>query len=172
MSLLLLSVALRGITGLTLRETGVRQQREDAQGHIGDERSLLLDLNQPIKRKIGGGENHYYRIMLMSDEYLRLIVDQRGIDVSVSLYAPDGSIVAESNRFIRSTARNDPWVAEIPGFYKLQIRSDGRENNAEYYDSRSWKSAWPRFRTESYYPSEHFCEGGATSQTKHTAIFG
>ena len=134
-SLLLLSVDSAELRGSTLRETGVRQQRDDAQGHIGDEGSLVLDVNQPIKRKIGGGENHYYRIMLMSDEYLRLIVDQRGIDVSVSLYAPDGSIVAESNRFIGQYGPETiSWVAENPGFYKLQIRSDGRENNAEYYE--------------------------------------
>ena len=72
----------------------------------------FFDASKPIKRKIAGGEHHYYRIMLVADQYVRLVLDQRGIDVSVKLYQPDGGIVAKSNRLIGAYGPETiSWVA-------------------------------------------------------------
>ena len=93
----------------------------------------LLEPSKPVKRTIGGGESHYYRIALMTDQYVQIQVDQRGVDVRVKLFQPDGNVVAESNRL---TGPYGPetisWVAQSPGSYKLEVRSIERSERAEY----------------------------------------
>jgi len=95
----------------------------------------ILEPGQPIKQKIGGAESHYYRIVLMTDQYVRLVVDQRGIDVGVKLYKPDGNVAVESNRL---TGAYGPetilWVAESSGFYKLEVRALQSEHTAQFYE--------------------------------------
>ncbi len=108
----------------------------DLCAQAADQQDLpILEPGKPVKRKIGGGDYHHYRIALMSDEYLRLAVDQRGIDVRVKLYQPDGKVVAESNRF---TGAYGPemisWVTQPPGLYKLEIQSIERDQHADYYE--------------------------------------
>src|SRR5262245_41407138 len=49
-----------------------------------------LEAGKPIEREMAGGQKHYYKIALEAGQYLRLIVDQRGIDLIVTLLGPDG----------------------------------------------------------------------------------
>ena len=71
-----------------------------------------LDAIQPVKQKLAGGERHYYRIMLVTEQYARLVVDQRGIDVSVKLYQPDGN--QDDQEILTWHARAEPTsVGEI-----------------------------------------------------------
>jgi hypothetical protein len=53
---------------------------------------MLLD-GTLRERPLGGGETHAYTLSLASDHYLRLSVDQRGIDVEVRLVAPDDELL-------------------------------------------------------------------------------
>ena len=86
--------------------------------------SQLLNAGGPIKQKISGGEYYYYRIMARADQYMRLVVNQRGIDVRVKLYEPDGRLIGQSNRL---TGAYGPetifWIAESSGLYKLEVRA-------------------------------------------------
>jgi CHAT domain-containing protein len=132
--LLLTTTTAAGTRSIGLLGT-VAHQVADARRETGDEQDLrVLGPGQPIERRMSGGESHYYRIMLVSDEYLRLVLDQRGIDVLVTLYGPDGKMVAVSNRF---TGEYGPepisWVAENPGLYRLEVRSPEREKSAGRY---------------------------------------
>ncbi len=54
-----------------------------------------LELGKPIERELAGGEVHAYSIQLTAGQFLGVIVDQRGIDVVVALYAPDGKQLIE-----------------------------------------------------------------------------
>jgi len=95
-----------------------------ARNHVVQQDLPILEPGQSSKQKIGGAESQYYRIVLMTDQYVRLVVDQRGIDVGVKLYKPDGNVAVESNRL---TGAYGPetilWVAESSGFYKLEVRA-------------------------------------------------
>ena len=95
----------------------------------------LLEPNQPVKRKINGGESQYYRIALMTGQYVQILVDQRGIDVRVKLFQPDGTIVAQSNRLTGSYGPEMiSWVAESAGSYKLEVQSIERDQHADLYE--------------------------------------
>jgi len=95
----------------------------------------LLEPSQPIKRKMNGGESHFYRITLMTNQYVQIVVDQRGIDVGVKLFEPDGKVVAQSNRLTGSYGPETiSWVAESAGSYKLEVRSIERSQHADSYE--------------------------------------
>src|SRR5690242_1868579 len=56
---------------------------------------LTLEPGKPIERELDGGQSHSYRILLTAGQYVHIVVDQRGIDVVVTLVGPDGTEIAE-----------------------------------------------------------------------------
>src|SRR5215467_7927040 len=50
-----------------------------------------LELNHPIQRSIAAGEAQSYSLNLAQGQYAYVTVDQRGTDVVVSVFAPDGT---------------------------------------------------------------------------------
>jgi hypothetical protein len=83
-----------------------------------------LELGQPLKRELAGGEAHSYRITLSAGQYLRVVVDQRGVDVVVRLFGPDGRQLVESN-VSESVLGPEPIsiVADVSGEYRLEVGS-------------------------------------------------
>src|SRR5437762_12866697 len=55
-----------------------------------EQEATLLQQGKPIERELRGAQAHSYSLMLASDQYLSAVIDQRGIDVVVTLFAPDG----------------------------------------------------------------------------------
>jgi len=54
-----------------------------------------LDPGKPIEGKLAGGDAHAYSIELTAGQFCSVIVDQRGVDVVVRLFAPDGKQLRE-----------------------------------------------------------------------------
>lgn len=51
----------------------------------------LLEEGRPVERMLGGGERHEHRIAVEAGWYVRLEVEQIGVDVVASLLGPDGA---------------------------------------------------------------------------------
>ena len=87
----------------------------------GNEQVPKLELDKPIERELAGGETHTYRLELASGQYARVVVDQRGINVVVTLSSPDGKKIIELER-----ARIGPEpvsvLADASGTYLLKLR--------------------------------------------------
>src|SRR5262245_36434786 len=62
-----------------------------------EEQAQQLVQGKPIERELAGGQSHTYQITLNAGQYVKLVVDQRGIDVSVSIFSPDGKPITEAN---------------------------------------------------------------------------
>jgi hypothetical protein len=58
------------------------------------EQATALELGKPIERVLQGGEKHSYEIHADAGMFLHAIVEQLGIDVALTLYAPDGKKIA------------------------------------------------------------------------------
>src|SRR5215510_8478359 len=58
--------------------------------------SISLEPGKPIKRELSGGQSHSYKITITSGQYLHIVVEQRGIDVAVALFTPDGKKISEA----------------------------------------------------------------------------
>ncbi|MBO0863054.1 MAG: hypothetical protein J2P21_32080, partial [Chloracidobacterium sp.] len=52
-----------------------------------DQEGISLEPGKPIERELSGGQSHSYIIPMNSGEYLHIVVEQRGIDVAVALFA-------------------------------------------------------------------------------------
>src|SRR5215216_915744 len=82
-----------------------------------------LEQDKPIKRELAGGEAHSYRLTLAAGQFCHIVVDQRGIDVAVALYRPDGERIVEVDS---PTHVNGPelvfLLAEASGSYRLEVR--------------------------------------------------
>jgi hypothetical protein len=63
-----------------------------AQQNVPSERiqNYRLEVGESVERELTGKEAHVYTLTLSTNQYLRVRVDQRGIDVVVVLFSPDG----------------------------------------------------------------------------------
>jgi hypothetical protein len=55
----------------------------------------VLEPGKPVERELKTGETHVYQIVLSVGQFLDAAVNQRGVDVVVRIFAPDGSKLAE-----------------------------------------------------------------------------
>jgi CHAT domain-containing protein/Tfp pilus assembly protein PilF len=81
-----------------------------------------------------GGESHSYLINLSAGQFLYATVEQQGIDVSVSLFKPDGSPISVSDspndRFGTEPAL---LVADVAGDYRIEVRAPNARASAAHY---------------------------------------
>src|SRR5215510_12871686 len=83
-----------------------------------------LELGKPIQREISGGQTHSYKITMISGQYLHVVVAQRGIDVVVELFAPDGKKISEADsEHLIEGSETVSAIAEAPGAYLIEARS-------------------------------------------------
>jgi CHAT domain-containing protein/Tfp pilus assembly protein PilF len=83
-----------------------------------------LELGKPIERALSGGQSHSYRITLTAGQYLRVVVDQRGIDVVVALFALDGKKLNEADSpYGDAGPETVSTIAEAAGAYQIEVRS-------------------------------------------------
>jgi CHAT domain-containing protein/Tfp pilus assembly protein PilF len=96
-----------------------------------------LTPGHPIEREISGAQSHSYRIALDAGKYLRAHVEQRGIDVTVALFTPDGKMVAESRsdngNFGPETVS---MIAEGPVEIRLEVRAPDWEAPSGRYEAQ------------------------------------
>jgi erythromycin esterase len=84
----------------------------------------VLKPGKAVDRSLAGDEAHGYTISLKAGESLRVVVDQRGVDVVVSLFGPDGKSLAQVDS---PNGDNGPepveLVAPATGNYRLEVRT-------------------------------------------------
>ena len=84
-----------------------------------------LTPEETIERELKVGESHSYKVTLKSGEFLHLTVEQRGIDVIVRLFGPDGAKLTEmNNRHIAYGAEPLSAEAKIDGDYRIEIAAN------------------------------------------------
>ncbi len=83
-----------------------------------------LEEGKSIESELKGGEAHVYSFRIVSGQFARVIVHQRGIDVVVRVIAPDGTTVADMD------SPNGTYgpervgiVAKTSGEYRFEVRA-------------------------------------------------
>ena len=101
----------------------------------GGAETRALDPGRSIEREISSGQTHAYRIKLDTGKYLRVHVEQQGIDVTVALLAPEGKVVAESKS---DNGNFGPeavsMIAEEPVEVRLEVRAPDWEAPSGRYE--------------------------------------
>src|SRR5262245_30090529 len=71
--------AIGGSLGLSRQST--QQSRDKASGGDDEKDARALEAGKPIKSELASGQRHVYRIGLEAGQFLKVIVEQNGIDV-------------------------------------------------------------------------------------------
>lgn len=100
--------------------------------------SLRLEPGRSIDRELNGGEIHWYHISLVRGQYARLSILQKGIDVLVFIFGPDGeknSEVDSPNGYYGS----EPVaiIADKSGDYRIEVRSTEKNAPAGRYEIKA-----------------------------------
>src|SRR5262245_44876839 len=114
------------------------QAPRDAVAKADDEKEArLLEPGNAIKRELAGAGSHTYRIRLAADQFLKVIIEQNGIDVVARLIGPDGKQIMEfdSERRLRGQ-ETAPLVAEAEGDYQLVVQSRQKAAPTGAYEIR------------------------------------
>src|SRR5262245_15344913 len=83
-----------------------------------------LEPGKPIERELSGGQSHSYKITMISGQYLHIVVEQRGIDVAVALFTPDGKkIIEEDSEHVVERSEAISAIAEATGAHRIEVRS-------------------------------------------------
>src|SRR5262245_62091317 len=97
----------------------------------------LLELQKPIQETLAGGQTHRYSVKLSAGEFVRILVEQRGADVTLTLSGPNEQKIAQMDS--RRTERGVEmlsWVAESAGNYLIDVRSRDKDAPAGRYEIR------------------------------------
>ena len=150
------TLSIRSLRALPLILALVSLAVVPVRGQGSDEHDVqLLDVSQPIKRKISGCESQYFRIVFLTNQFSRIVVNQLGIDVSVKLYQPDGKLVAQSNRMTGAYGPETiSWVADNAGSYKLEINSARADQIPAYYEVKIAEEHIATFQDRSHLSAE------------------
>jgi CHAT domain-containing protein/Tfp pilus assembly protein PilF len=97
--------------------------------------SISLEPGKPVERELSGGQSHSYMITMISGQYLRIVVEQRGIDVAVALFKPDGKNISEADSE-KATVGSETIsaIAEAAGAYRIEVRSPEKTAKTGRYE--------------------------------------
>src|SRR5262245_30525862 len=83
-----------------------------------------LPFGKAIERDLSGGENHSYTFALRAGQFVQAVVEQRGIDVAVAIFGPDGKQLTKVDRPTSAQGHEiASLIAPSSGAYQLQIES-------------------------------------------------
>ena len=102
----------------------------------GDKDLRQLEPGKPIEQKFAGGQSHSYRVTITTGQYLHVVVDQRGIDVALTLFAPDGKQEMDVNLTGIGGLEALSYEATAIGDYRITVRALGAATLSGSYQAR------------------------------------
>jgi erythromycin esterase len=81
-----------------------------------------LKKDRPIERTIGGATSHNYALRLKKKQFCYTEIDQRGVDVVVRMFAPNGTRLQEIDN-PNKTQNPEPMtlIADSTGDYRIEV---------------------------------------------------
>ncbi len=102
-----------------------------------DRDARWLEVGQLIARDLHGGQTHSYRLSIAAGQYARVTVEQKGIDVVVKLFAPDGRLItAVDNPNGNQGTEPVDITAEMAGTYRLEVISFQKDARPGRYEAK------------------------------------
>lgn len=143
---------------------------------VAQELALLTD-GHPVVRELAGGATHFLQVALAEGQYLRVLVDQRGIDIKVAIFAPDGQKLVEMDS---PNSTQGPEAAALiaaqRGNYRIEIASLNKEVPRATYEARvaALRTATEQDRqwiaAQSYYTEGQALRQQGTTESRRKSI--
>jgi CHAT domain-containing protein/Tfp pilus assembly protein PilF len=100
-----------------------------------DKETRVLAPGPGFGRELSGGQSHGYKVTLAANQYLKIVVEQKGIDVVAEIYLPDGKKLLEVDS---PNGIQGPEIVELiataSGDYLLKVRSLEEKAASGRYD--------------------------------------
>jgi CHAT domain-containing protein/tetratricopeptide (TPR) repeat protein len=97
--------------------------------------SVSLEPGKPVERELPNGQSHSYKITMISGQYSHIVVAQRGIDVAVALFTPDGKKIVEvDSNHVLDESETISAISEMAGAYLIEVRSTEKTAKVGRYE--------------------------------------
>src|SRR5436305_3708437 len=104
--------------------------------HFRDE-VRKLEPEHPIEAELKGGEGDRYEVDLQVGQFVHLVADQRGIDVTLRLKAPDGATILEVDSPTGNMGPEHAFaIAEAAGAFRVEVFSTDPSSPAGRYEAK------------------------------------
>jgi len=114
---------------------------------FAQEQPSLLEPGNPLERELSGGQTHVYTVTLNANQIVRVVAEQKGIDLTLSALAPDGTKLFDVDSPTGAQGEEPVTVvARQSGAYRIVARALRKDAPAGRYAIRLDK-----FLTESEY---------------------
>ena len=108
--------------------------QSQASAQENGDQATALEPGIPVECALQGGEKHTYEIHADAGLFLHAVVEQLGIDVALTLYAPDGKQIASMDSPNGSSGPEQiSMIAESSGNYRLELASGDKSVPAGRY---------------------------------------
>jgi hypothetical protein len=85
-----------------------------------------------VERTLAAGQSHTYTVALEADQVLQLVVDQRGIDVVVRAFSPDGALLGEFDSPNGTEGpENVSLISTTAGSYRIEVAPLGQQEDPQ-----------------------------------------
>jgi hypothetical protein len=110
---------------IAVAATAVRGQIPPQTSRIEQDHASVpqLVLGEPLEGNLPGGQSHEYRLVADAGRFLRVSVEQRSINVVVTVFEPDGKQVVETNTTGSGDVETASFVTDLSGEYRIRVRS-------------------------------------------------
>jgi CHAT domain-containing protein len=142
------------------------------------EQANPITVGQPIARDMRGSERHTYEMKVSAGQYVRIAVEQKGIDVVLALSGADGKPLFEVDNNLSGTRGMEvvSFVAEVSGSYLFNVRSLEKGASPGRYEVRiedlrtATEADRKRVAAERSYFAGAQLQGERTSESRRKAI--
>jgi CHAT domain-containing protein/Tfp pilus assembly protein PilF len=95
--------------------------------------SPLPPKGEAVERELAADEVHAYNVSLSAGQFLEVSVEQRGVDVKVSAFGPDGRLIFDAaRRRGKEGTEAVALVTEASGAHRVEVRPWPREGSGRY----------------------------------------
>src|SRR5262252_2840079 len=103
----------------------------------GAQELRVLDPGKSVEREIAGGQTHTYEIKLVAGQFMRVVAEQKSIDVTLSLSGPDSKLLIERDMTSLWGSRESlSYEASANGNYRLAIHANNTPSTSGEYQVR------------------------------------
>jgi len=156
-----------GIFSISLeRQQSIETNRAAPKDHTDARR---LETGKPIEQGLAGGEAHAYQLTLEAGQYAQVTVEQRRINVAMSVFDSDGKKLAEADMFGIGETELVSLVAETSATYRLEVRSPDKAVPKGSYEIKIKELRPATARDKSAVAGERLVAEGVQLEAQFTA---
>ena len=116
------------VLALAVAKTAAAAQSLQAPGTVPEARTArtggTLELHTPIERQLAGGQTDEFTVTVQAGQFLRIVAEQKGIDVVLSIIDPKGTLLVTADTYNGSFGPEPASIiADITGTYRVKVAS-------------------------------------------------